>query len=126
VDVDLPYLDRKGAVDGEGPTISAEGLVLMASWGNGLAPLVFANVVWLGPAPRLERSSSAVSDSLPVVSAQRRECREAPNHPAAKRRPVAQDLANPMCLGPPSDKAATSTLNSTVSPADVDLGREQF
>src|SRR5215472_19146997 len=34
-----------------------------------------------------------------VVPAQRRECRQAPIHPAAKRRPVAQDLADPMCLG---------------------------
>ena len=31
--------------------ISGEGLALTASW-NGLAPLVFASVVWPGPAPR--------------------------------------------------------------------------
>ena len=31
--------------------ISGEGLALTASW-NGLAPSVFASVVWPGPAPR--------------------------------------------------------------------------
>src|SRR5229473_2939073 len=36
----------------DGPTIiTGEGLALTACW-NGLAPLVFASVVWPGPAPR--------------------------------------------------------------------------
>src|SRR5262249_54168502 len=47
----IPLVSRFGEYS-EGPTTtSGDGLALTASW-NGLAPLVFARVVWPGPAPR--------------------------------------------------------------------------
>ena len=53
--------------------ISGEGLALTASW-NGLAPLVFASVVWPGPAPRkvipllISRKLPLLMMKVPAVS----------------------------------------------------------
>src|SRR5215831_7188882 len=51
-----------------GPTkISGDGSMFTPGWGNGLAPLVFASLVWPGPAPR-KVIHLLISRKLPLLT----------------------------------------------------------